>query len=93
VQLPPDFLLEMMDINEALMDLEFDVDAQKLAALEVEIGQLELALAKEFEYYAQDFDSLPDENQQASLEKIKDAYFRQKYVLRIRDSLNRFASR
>ena len=93
VQLPPDFLLEMMDINEALMELEFEADAHKLTALEAEIGQREAALAKEFEHYAQDFDFLSDENQQASLEKIKDAYFRQKYVLRIRDSLNRFASR
>lgn len=93
VQLPPDFLLEMMEINEALMELEFDADAQKLTAVEAEISQLEAALAKEFEQYARNFESLPKENQAASLEKIKDAYFRQKYVLRIRDSLNRFASR
>ena len=93
VQLPPDFLLEMMDINEALMELEFDVDTQKLAALEAEVAQLEAAISDEFEQYALNFDALSDENQQASLLKIKDAYFRQKYVLRIRDSLNRFASR
>ena len=93
VQLSPDFLLEMMEINEALMDLEFEADVQKLAALEVEIGQLELALAKEFEHYAQDFDVESGMHQDEALEKIKDAYFRQKYVLRIRDSLNRFVSR
>ena len=93
VQLPPDFLLEMMEINEALMELEFDVDTQKLAALEAEVAQLEAAISDEFEQYALNFDALSDENQQASLLKIKDAYFRQKYVLRIRDSLNRFASR
>jgi len=92
-QLPPDFLLEMMEINEALMELEFDVDTQKLAALEAEVAQLEAAISDEFEQYALNFDALSDENQQASLLKIKDAYFRQKYVLRIRDSLNRFASR
>jgi molecular chaperone HscB len=93
VQLPPDFLLEMMDINEALMELEFDVDTQKFAALEAEVTQLEAAISNEFEQYALDFESLSVENQAESLEKIKDAYFRQKYVLRIRDSLNRFASR
>ena len=93
VQLPPDFLLEMMEINETLMELEFDVDTQKLAALEAEIAQLEAAISNEFEQYARNFESLPDENQAESLEKIKDTYFRQKYVLRIRDSLNRFASR
>jgi molecular chaperone HscB len=93
VQLPPDFLLEMMEINEALMELEFEADAHKLAALEVEIGQREAALAKEFEYYAQDFDIESGMHQDEALEKIRDAYFRQKYVLRIRDSLNRFASR
>jgi molecular chaperone HscB len=93
VQLPPDFLLEMMEINEALMELEFDVDTQKLAALETEVTQLETAISDEFGQYALNFESLPDENQAENLEKIKDAYFRQKYVLRIRDSLNRFASR
>ncbi|MFM6953885.1 MAG: Fe-S protein assembly co-chaperone HscB [Sphingobacteriaceae bacterium] len=93
VQLSTDFLLEMMEINEALMELELDADAQKLTALEVEIAQLEAGLVKEFEQYAHDFETLSNENQTASLEKIKDAYFRQKYVLRIRDSLNRFASR
>jgi molecular chaperone HscB len=93
VQLPPDFLLEMMEINEALMELEFDADVQKLEALEAEIGQREAALAKEFERYAHNFDGQSDINQDEALEKIKDAYFRQKYVLRIRDSLNRFASR
>ena len=93
VQLPPDFLLEMMEINETLMELEFDTDTQKLAALETEVAQLEAAITNEFEQYARNFESLPQENQAPSLEKIKDAYFRQKYVLRIRDSLNRFASR
>jgi molecular chaperone HscB len=93
VQLPPDFLLEMMEINEALMELEFDADTQKLAALEAEVAQLEAAISDEFEQYARNFNALSDENQQASLLKIKDAYFRQKYLLRIRDSLNRFASR
>jgi molecular chaperone HscB len=93
VQLSPDFLLEMMEINEALMELEFEADAHKLTALEVEIGQREAALAKEFEHYAQDFDVESGMHQDEALEKIKDAYFRQKYVLRIRDSLNRFASR
>jgi molecular chaperone HscB len=93
VQLPPDFLLEMMEINETLMELEFDTDTQKLAALETEVAQLEAAITNEFEQYALNFESLPEENQAANLEKIKDAYFRQKYVLRIRDSLNRFASR
>jgi molecular chaperone HscB len=93
VQLPPDFLLEMMEINEALMELEFDVDTQKFAALEAEVTQLETAISDEFEQYALNFESLPDENQAENLEKIKDAYLRQKYVLRIRDSLNRFASR
>ncbi len=93
VQLPPDFLLEMMEINETLMDLEFDADVHKLAVLEVEIEQREAALTKEFEHYAQDFDVESGMHQDEALEKIKDAYFRQKYVLRIRDSLNRFASR
>ncbi len=93
VQLPTDFLLEMMEINETLMELEFEADAHKLTALEAEIGQYEAALAKEFEHHAQDFDTKSGIHQDEALEKIKDAYFRQKYVLRIRDSLNRFASR
>lgn len=91
--LPQDFLMEMMEVNEALMDLEFEPDTQRLAALSLEVAEIEQHLKQELTQLTQHFDRLLGENEEDTLLKIKAAYFRQKYVLRIRDSLNRFASR
>src|SRR5947207_1309194 len=38
--LPGDFLMEMMDLNERLMELEFDFDAATVAALQSETDSI-----------------------------------------------------
>lgn len=91
--LSQDFLLEMMEVNEALMDLELQPNAQQLAQLTEQIQEIDGNLKQELSQLMQQFDRLEDGNEADTLSKIKDVYFRQKYVLRIRDSLNRFASR
>ncbi|WP_411274440.1 Fe-S protein assembly co-chaperone HscB, partial [Daejeonella sp.] len=45
--LPQAFLMDMMDVNEALMDMEFDPDAGRLMILSAEIDQLEASLFDE----------------------------------------------
>lgn len=91
--LPQDFLMEMMDINEALMDLEMGEDAGKLEQLQAEVAQQELALDQEIKLQAVGFEGQSEGEQMRILAGIKDAYYRKKYLLRIRDSLNRFAAR
>jgi len=85
-QLSQNFLMEMMDINEALMDLEFEPDAEKLAQVKRDVETIEKDLASELEDLKIQFDQDP-ENSEALLPVIKDNFYRQKYIDRIRERL------
>jgi len=92
-QLPQEFLMEMMDINEALMDLEFEPNPSALENISRQIAEIEEALKKELNSLTEVFEQKTKEEKENLLLKIKDIYYRQKYLLRIRQSLNKFASR
>ena len=90
--LPPAFLMEMMDINEALSD--YEADTQNEDALQMVTNslneQLELwddATELLINRYEQ------GENRESLLPQIKDQYFRKKYLLRIKERIDRFAAR
>jgi molecular chaperone HscB len=89
-QLPADFLMEMMDINERLMEVD---DANELGHLTAEVLAIEddinVLLAKAMAGYTQ----LNDTAKEERLNEIADCYYRQKYLLRIKESLNTFAAR
>jgi molecular chaperone HscB len=89
--LPPAFLMEMMDINEALS--EYEIDRENKDALQMVVNglneQLELwdgATAVLTDRY--------DNGEQSKelLLQIKDQYFRKKYLLRIKERIDRFAA-
>ncbi|WEK18285.1 MAG: Fe-S protein assembly co-chaperone HscB [Candidatus Pedobacter colombiensis] len=90
--LPQAFLMEMMDVNEALMDLQFDPDAVRLAALQDEVVLIEKGIADEILKLTASFDDLDETEQGESLVRIKDLYYRNKYLLRIRASINKATS-
>ena len=92
-QLPQEFLMEMMEVNEALMDLEFDHDPEVLIEITKKVDEMGQSLSGELEQASAKFEPTNSDEQQALLLKIKDIWYRQKYLLRIRESLNRFASR
>lgn len=92
-QLPQDFLMEMMEVNEALMEMEFESDPINLERITAQVDDMERGLSNELEQYTHRFDSVNTEEEQTLLLKIKDIWYRQKYLLRIRESLNRFATR
>ncbi|WP_412467929.1 Fe-S protein assembly co-chaperone HscB [Pedobacter sp. KLB.chiD] len=85
-QLPQSFLMEMMDINEALMDLEFEPDAEKNAQLKLDVEAIERGLTNELQDLTKQFDSNP-KDADALLPAIKDNFYRQKYIDRIREKL------
>ena len=87
--LPQGFLMEMMDVNEALMDLQFDPDAARLAALKDDVALIEKGIADEILKLTTSFDSQGAAEQTAALVSIKDLYYRNKYLLRIRESINK----
>lgn len=93
-QLPQAFLMEMMEVNETLMELEFETDEKALEETEKQVAGIESELLTELKIFTEKYDKEqnPAEKQLFLLE-IKDLYYRQKYLLRIRESLNRFASR
>lgn len=88
--LPQDFLMEMMEVNEALMEMEFDHDELKLAELTAQIDAMELALFDELKSATDEFNSNLEKDSESILLRIKDIWYRQKYLLRIRESLNKF---
>lgn len=92
-QLPQDFLMDMMDVNEALMEQEFEPDALALERIRNQVNGIEAALFDELKQSTDAFDKEPEQDHKVTLLTIKDIWYRQKYLLRIRDSLNKFASR
>jgi molecular chaperone HscB len=87
--LPQDFLMDMMDINERLMDLQFDPDPEKLAALKTEVTAIEEKIQTEITTLTDSFDSKTDDEQVALLSAIKDLYYRSKYLVRIKGSVGK----
>jgi molecular chaperone HscB len=90
--LPQSFLMEMMEINESLMDLQFDPDPVCLASLKTDITSIENGIAEEISLMTGAFDTADFDQQQQLLADIKDLYYRNKYLLRIRESINKTAT-
>lgn len=91
--LPQDFLMDMMEVNEALMEMEFDADEKQIKSVSSEVDALEQALNQELESHTGQFEDANSEQQESILHEIKDIWYRKKYLLRIRESINKFATR
>jgi len=83
--LAPDFLMEVMEINEELMDLEPGAEPSRLKDLELRIAQLENDMYEPVkpivELYKEGI-TTPQE-----LLQVKEYYFRKKYLHRILDKI------
>ncbi len=77
--LPPAFLMEMMELNEKLLE-EDPEDFKK------EVNELEQALYEEVKPIVENYDD--DTVKTESLLKIKEYYFKKKYLHRILDRLD-----
>jgi molecular chaperone HscB len=85
-QLPQSFLMEMMDVNEALMDLEFEPDEVKLDEVKKDITLIEKQLEDNLSGLLRQFDEHPEDSEKL-LPEIKDIFYRQKYITRIRSRI------
>ncbi|TKC08801.1 Fe-S protein assembly co-chaperone HscB [Pedobacter frigoris] len=90
--LPQSFLMEMMEVNEALMDLQFEPDTAKLEALKSEVHSIEQDITGEIELLTNDFDQKSEDVQGQLLLTIKDLYYRSKYLFRIKESIAKAGS-
>ncbi|MBS1520625.1 MAG: Fe-S protein assembly co-chaperone HscB [Bacteroidetes bacterium] len=88
--LPGDFLMEMMDINERLMEIE---DADQWAGINNEVMAVDDDINQKLHSLTKDYQTLDDTAKESRLNEILDIYYRQKYLLRIKESLNTFAAR
>jgi len=89
-QLPADFLMEMMDINERLMEID---NAGQLADLTNEVLAVEDDIKQKLAAATDGYGKLDDTAKESRLNDIAGCYYRQKYLLRIKQSLNTFAAR
>ncbi len=84
--LPQSFLMDMMEVNEMLMDLSFDEDVVKLSELKNQIANIEASLSTELTQLTTDYDN-GGGNRESLLKAIKDIYYRNKYIARIKEKL------
>ncbi len=87
--LPQDFLMEMMDINEALMDLEFDFDTERFSSTLKAVNALENELDTSVQTVLSSWTESPEND--ASLIKVREFFFKKRYLLRIKENLSKFA--
>lgn len=84
-QVPQDFLMEIMEVNEALMELEFEDDPsvrQKVTGL---IDQLEGDLERDVTDILENYHD--ERVTDAQLSALKDYYLKRRYLLRLREKL------
>ena len=92
-ELPPIFLMEVMELNEQLMELEFEFDAGSVAVLQKGFTDLWNGLENKTKPVLEQFESLPADEKVKALEQIKNYYLKRKYLLRIKETLATFANR
>ncbi len=84
-QLPPDFLMEMMELNEQLMEAKMADDSQAVASVKKQIEQVQQDIYEPVSTIFEDFN--PATATQETLLPIKEYYFKKKYLSRILEGL------
>jgi molecular chaperone HscB len=88
-KLPQDFLMDMMEINEALMELEMDFDEAAHQKVISDVQTIENQLFTEVSDIIGNYDE--EMAPQYALEKVKNFYLKKRYLLRIKENLSKFA--
>jgi molecular chaperone HscB len=89
-KLPQDFLMEMMEINEAIMELEFDFDEGNFQAIKKNVELFEKNIFAEVQNSLENWSETA--NNVDILNNVKIFYLKKKYLLRILENLSKFAA-
>ena len=92
-QLPPDFLMDMMDLNEQLMDLETAPDHEIVTKVSTEVQALADTLDAGIQPILAGYEGLPSDHRPAALQQIRTYYLKKRYLLRIQQQVATFAAR
>ncbi|HEY0679371.1 MAG TPA: Fe-S protein assembly co-chaperone HscB [Chitinophagaceae bacterium] len=84
-QLDPEFLMEVMDINEELMDLD-ENDEVKVANIKTQVNELQAAIYKPVQPVIEGY--VEGSTTTEALLQVKDYYYKKKYLQRILDKID-----
>jgi molecular chaperone HscB len=88
-EIPQEFLLEMMDINESIMELEFDFDELNFKKTFEDVEALESALLADVLPVMEAFEE--GKTTTAELIPVRDFFLKRRYLWRLKENLNKFA--
>jgi molecular chaperone HscB len=80
--LPPEFLMEVMEVNEGLADAQMEGDAAKMQELLGERSRIENEIYDPVQNIVEHYQEGVTSKEE--LLQVKDYYFRKKYILRLR---------
>ncbi|MBC6698102.1 Fe-S protein assembly co-chaperone HscB [Hymenobacter sp. BT190] len=92
-ELPADFLMEVMELNEQLMELEFDADPTLINQLKNQVNTLTHNLETGISQVLSGYAALPAEMRPQALAQVQTYYLKKRYLLRIQETLAKFATR
>lgn len=84
------FLMNMMEINEAIFDLELEFKLDEYQKLSTSIDFIDAELREKVKKDIDDFEN--KRNVDLALLNIKEYYLKSKYLLRIRENISTFAT-
>ena len=87
-ELPKEFLFDMMEVNEELMELESENNETKIKNFNSKISSLQESFLSEVKPVLEN----KAENSSADLLRVKEYFFKRKYLLRIQERINKFAA-
>ncbi len=91
-ELPQNFLMDMMELNEQIMELEFDFDKAAFEKVSLEASGISAALDADILPVFQQYPLLEGFTRDEALQQVKTYYLKKKYLLRIQESLSKFAT-
>lgn len=87
--LPQDFLMDMMEVNEELMELEMEGDRQVILEFGTRIADL---MKEQYDEVKNILENNSGANfTMENLLSVKEYFFKRKYLLRIQERINKFA--
>ena len=86
-KIPQDFLMEMMEINEPLMELQFDFDQKVFDSTHEKLKTIQDTLYNSIEKIVETYDESTAPT--SDLETVKSYYLKKRYLLRIQENLDK----